>query len=990
MKGNTYPGNSKRIVKLMLSGALWVLFAALITGALVLVFSWIWKDNTLKHTEEECKLLADAVLEKFVVDENRSKKDEEFMKLYYYDLNALSGFAHVFGGTNKEELDEIQDWSEFVPEAIAVWKKEEYTVLTGSFPRDEFDKALEAGEKQRYADYYEVPIEEAKSPVFDGPMALVGTSQITQVGEKIYILSEFRGAEAVVISKFAYDERLSAIATGVSDDDIPTLEEGYVADSKVDLVMIQKSDNSVVQATEGINVKIGDILADELDGDGRLQINGEWYAGGTAETDKYKVFALISEANLLSRNVVSPVFLAIIFACTFLLMGLYAAFFLDDIRKKRVPGDSLSGNEVPMLEMLTKNVRLMFYIVSVVTSVLVLLICLLCVVDSNRLWGDDILEDVERYYQLDSESTEILDLFRKGYKQNSLSKMRYLLEASEVRMTEEAIYDLSEAMKRQIFLLDKNGVVQAASEDEYDFTGITDPDSNLYALSGMLAGKADNVSFMLTDSENRQVPCWAVRLKKTGGILLNIDDDSQTLSFSDYYANYQAPEGMTIFSVDVGTGTILSSSDPAYSGKNAGSIGIDESTLKDGFAGDIMINGRRAFVHAQMHGNRANLVAGDLGYMFVEYLPIILMTLLAGLLTVALFLVIVFKLQKKTWSNPLTGTYHPVDVVHADDSAAVGRWLNPLIPFKNQTAGSKLHTVLHLSIAIALIVGYVLYQNVETTKYLGSALPYLLQRSWREGLNIYALTYALLMNCVVIVVGLALRMLVLFSGSKFGSRGETIARLFGSFITYVAIAGAFAYGLVFLGVNTTAIFASAGIVGLAISIGAKDLISDVFAGIFIVFEGEFRTGDIVDISGYRGTVEEIGVRTTKVMSMENVKVFRNTQVSGAINMTQRYSIAEVRIDVSRGEPLEEIRKIFIDALPGIREKITYEISEIKLAGIDQMTASGLVFLFQTNCKESDRVFIERQLRWQFDLLMEKEQIASSGAIGSGSVRLQEK
>jgi hypothetical protein len=44
-------------------------------------------------------------------------------------------------------------------------------------------------------------------------------------------------------------------------------------------------------------------------------------------------------------------------------MGLYAAFFLDDIRKKRVPGDSLSGNEVPMLEMLTKNVRLMFYIV---------------------------------------------------------------------------------------------------------------------------------------------------------------------------------------------------------------------------------------------------------------------------------------------------------------------------------------------------------------------------------------------------------------------------------------------------------------------------------------------------------------------------------------------------------------------------------------------------------------------------------------------------
>ena len=126
------------------------------------------------------------------------------------------------------------------------------------------------------------------------------------------------------------------------------------------------------------------------------------------------------------------------------------------------------------------------------------------------------------------------------------------------------------------------------------------------------------------------------------------------------------------------------------------------------------------------------------------------------------------------------------------------------------------------------------------------------------------------------------------------------------------------------------------------------------------------------------------------MSMENVKVFRNTQVSGAINMTQRYSIAEVRVDISRGEPLDEIKKIFLDALPGIREKISYEISPITLAGIDQMSPNGLVFLFQTDCKESDRVFIERELRWEFDLLMEKEQIASSGGIGSASVRRSEK
>ena len=67
-----------------------------------------------------------------------------------------------------------------------------------------------------------------------------------------------------------------------------------------------------------------------------------------------------------------------------------------------------------------------------------------------------------------------------------------------------------------------------------------------------------------------------------------------------------------------------------------------------------------------------------------------------------------------------------------------------------------------------------------------------------------------------------------------------------------------------------------------------------------------------------------------------------------------------------------------------------EVSRIKLCGIDQMTANGLVLLFQTNCKESERILVERELRREFDLLLEKELIASSGAIGSGSLRTPKK
>ena len=978
--------NSQKRISKFVSGATWLLMAALMSLILIPLFSVIWRDNTKKHTIEECRLIADAVLQKFVVDTQRNKKCDEFMKQFHYDMNAMSGWGYVYGEGSADEQELIYDWAEYNPTAVAVRTEDSYNILSGSFPKKEFDKALEKAEKERYATCYEVPIEEAEYLEFDGTMAFAGTSHMTEMDGHIYVLSELLSAKAIVISRFDYADVLASLAGFTSGSTLPTLEESYVSDQKVSLILVNNSDDSVIQTTEGIEVSAGEILKNESEENIRIKIGDDYYTGGMAGTDEYKVYAVVSEAYFSLRNVVSPIFLAFIYAIVFLLTGMYAFFYRDDIRRKRVQSDVLKKDSANMLGvLLLGRVRLMFFLTSVLASVLIILICLLCVVDSNRLWGDDILEDVEHYYELDSDNTEILSLFRDSYKLSTMSKLRYLIEASPERMTEEALSDLSLAVNRKIFLMNKKGAVIVSSEDEYDFTKIRDPDSPLYALGGLLEGKADTISVTI-DGKNSSNLVWAVRLKNRDGILVIMDDESQTISYSDYYANYQAPEGMTLFAVDMDSGTILSSSNPKYSGKNILSIGVGDEQLKDGYAGNVRIEGRSTFIHTEVHNNRADVIASDMGQLFLEYMLLILATLTLGLLFTIVFLYAIYRIQKKEWDEPMAGYHQEKADKHRDNQTAVGRWLNPLVPFRDRTANSKIYSVLHILTAVILVVGYLLYQNSSTTQLLGETLPYLLQRNWQNGFNIYAIVYALLTDCTIIVIGLTLRMLVLYSGSRFGSRGETVARLFGSFIVYVLVAVAFGYGLVFIGVNTTAIFASAGIVGLAISIGAKDLIADVFAGIFIVFEGEFRTGDIVDINGYRGTVEEIGVRTTKVMSMENVKVFRNTQVSGAINMTQRYSIAEVRVDVSRGEPIEEVKKIFLDALPEIRKKISYDVSEITFAGIDQMTANGLVLLFQADCKEPDRVFIERELRWEFDLLMQKEQIASSGAIGSASVR----
>lgn len=67
-----------------------------------------------------------------------------------------------------------------------------------------------------------------------------------------------------------------------------------------------------------------------------------------------------------------------------------------------------------------------------------------------------------------------------------------------------------------------------------------------------------------------------------------------------------------------------------------------------------------------------------------------------------------------------------------------------------------------------------------------------------------------------------------------------------------------------LGVRTTSILAGAGILGLAVGFGAQNLVRDILSGFFILFEDQYTVGDYVSVAGVTGTVEEIGLRVTRV------------------------------------------------------------------------------------------------------------------------------
>ena len=104
-------------------------------------------------------------------------------------------------------------------------------------------------------------------------------------------------------------------------------------------------------------------------------------------------------------------------------------------------------------------------------------------------------------------------------------------------------------------------------------------------------------------------------------------------------------------------------------------------------------------------------------------------------------------------------------------------------------------------------------------------------------------------------------------------RQITVARLVNNMIRVVVAVIIVIAVLAVWGIDTTALITGAGVITLIVGLGMQSLISDVVAGLFIVFENEFNVGDIVTIDGFRGTVVSIGIRTTKLEALGNITIF---------------------------------------------------------------------------------------------------------------------
>ena len=241
-----------------------------------------------------------------------------------------------------------------------------------------------------------------------------------------------------------------------------------------------------------------------------------------------------------------------------------------------------------------------------------------------------------------------------------------------------------------------------------------------------------------------------------------------------------------------------------------------------------------------------------------------------------------------------------------------------------------------------------------------------------------------IVSCIVFFYGvsrISKFLLSRFALSKVSSRkmGRALMSLLGSLIQYACAIAAALMVLNTLGVDTMEIVAGLGILGLIIGLGAEELVADILAGMFIVFERLYDVGDIIVVDEFRGTVKEVGIRTTQIEDIGgNILVVRNSEIGSFINMTDKLSIANCDIQIGYGEDLEKVEGILEAELPPIGA----DIPEVKegpfYIGISGMTENGMVLTFAARCEEGYKYIVERAMYRHLKMLFDKHEIEIVG------------
>lgn len=209
-------------------------------------------------------------------------------------------------------------------------------------------------------------------------------------------------------------------------------------------------------------------------------------------------------------------------------------------------------------------------------------------------------------------------------------------------------------------------------------------------------------------------------------------------------------------------------------------------------------------------------------------------------------------------------------------------------------------------------------------------------------------------------------------------RGRTLADLLSSVGRVVVLITA-TLMVASLFISIAPLIAGLGVVGLAVSFGAQGLVKDVIGGFFVLFENQYRVGDVVRIAGVEGAVEHLTLRTTTLRDGHGVKHFvPNGQIGVVSNLTRDFSRAVVDVGVAYSEDVDRVIAVLRHAAAEFAvdpQWTSLVLGEPTVAGVQRVGDGAVDIRVWVNVHPGSHSDAERELRRRFKNRLDQEGIA---------------
>ena len=788
------------------------------------------------------------------------------------------------------------------------------------------------------------------------------------------------------------EQKISAMASLPSTlDGVRVGQEGFVfAVSPLDYSFLYYPDESYIGRSAvscGIDAEL---LEDGLST--YLTINGNRYYCSTAMIDETYIVCAVPESEMTGSKYVTIAISIVIYLITAAIMILYAWFVIRG--REAADGRTLK-------KMLLSRLLAIAAVGVVCVGVLIFLMMTLFSLSRQSVTNSHRLnETIQTLEATEEEKTYIDDQFDESYLEKAHLMAQVIEEMDESQLTLDFMKKLADSLDAErICYFDTDGNTIAASDSFWGLHLSENEDDQTYEFRRILNGSASEVvqearlgddgvycqyiGVAIQDESHKTVGVAQIGI--TPSLL---ERALAATELGDVLSEIQIGNKGFVFAVDSEELTFTYYPDETLIGWEAVSYGLKEEQLIAGYNDFITVNNESYYSISGEYGDNLIFVAVPMNVLNNMSLPIALVAFgfcFIWFLILWIILGLTMKVEGEAAAaeggQEAEAAREMIDVDRGDGKkvktrSILTRFSARDVAWDEKTAGQKVWSIFKVLIgivAVALLVMLIFAESIFTED---SLILYILKGSWQKGFNIFAITQCLILIIAVEVISVLVRKILLWFADKLGAKGETVIRLITSFIKLATIIGLIYACLAQLGADTTVLLTSAGILSLVVGLGANSLIKDLLAGLMIIFEGTFQVGDIVTVSGFRGTVIEIGIRTTKIKEGGgNIKVFNNSNLGDVLNMTKDFSIVAIDMSIEYGEDLRYVENVLAGefdaikaALPAIKDGPFYK-------GVSELGDNSVNIKIVAKCNEGDRVQLDRDLRRELKLVFDKYNIS---------------